>query len=169
MQHDRAHRRIACDLLGGVDQTFEHRSIECVVFIRAHHGHRCHAIGGYLHPNPVFAHASQSTATPRHLVFTDSQKVVPHARAGCTYLQRGRPGRCTRREGHTMTTHNFKAKGLVAALGVAAAAAVTPAVLFAGAGTAQADDCYGELSYSYYCSPASSASDPSALYPAPEA
>lgn len=68
-----------------------------------------------------------------------------------------------------MTTHNFKAKGLVAALGVAAAAAVSPAVLFAGAGTAQADDCYGELSYSYYCSPASSASDPSALYPAPEA
>jgi len=69
-----------------------------------------------------------------------------------------------------MTTHNFKTKGLVAALGVAAAAAVTPAVLFAGAGTAQADDaCYGELAYSYYCSPASHADDPALLYPAPEA
>ena len=68
------------------------------------------------------------------------------------------------------TIHNFTTKRLVAALGVAAAAAVTPAVLFAGAGTAQADDsCYGELSYSYYCSPSSSALDPSALYPAPEA
>jgi hypothetical protein len=52
------------------------------------------------------------------------------------------------------TTHNTKKKRLIAAFGVAAAAAVTPALLFAGAGTAHADDpCYGDLAYSYYCSP----------------
>lgn len=51
-------------------------------------------------------------------------------------------------------THSTKTKRLVAALGAAAAAAV-PALLFAGAGTAHADDCYGALQYSYYCSPAS--------------
>lgn len=57
------------------------------------------------------------------------------------------------------TTHHIKANRLVAALlGVAAAAAVTPALLVAGAGTAHADDgCYGSLMYSYYCSPASGA------------
>ena len=54
------------------------------------------------------------------------------------------------------TTHNTKTKRLIAAFGVSAAAAVTPALLFAGAGTAHADDaCYGDLAYSYYCSPAS--------------
>jgi len=54
------------------------------------------------------------------------------------------------------TTPNTKTKRLVAALGVAAAAAVAPALLFAGAGTAHADDsCYGgSLAGSYYCSPA---------------
>ena len=53
-------------------------------------------------------------------------------------------------------THDNKTKRLIAGLGVAAAAAVAPAMLFAGAGTAQADDgCYGSLAYSYYCSPAS--------------
>ena len=53
------------------------------------------------------------------------------------------------------TTHNTKTKRLIAALGVAAAAAVAPALLFAGAGTAHADDpCYGSLEGSYYCSPA---------------
>ncbi|SPM37818.1 Mycobacterium rhizamassiliense ORFan [Mycobacterium rhizamassiliense] len=51
-------------------------------------------------------------------------------------------------------TLNTKTKRLVAALGAAAAAA-TPALLFAGAGIAHADDCYGALQYSYYCSPAS--------------
>jgi hypothetical protein len=51
-------------------------------------------------------------------------------------------------------THNTKTKRLIAALG-AAAAAVAPALLFAGAGTAHADDpCYGSLEGSYYCSPA---------------
>jgi uncharacterized membrane protein len=50
--------------------------------------------------------------------------------------------------------HNIKRKLLVAALGAAAAAAA-PALLFAGAGTAHADDpCYGALQGSYYCSPA---------------
>jgi hypothetical protein len=59
------------------------------------------------------------------------------------------------------TTDNTKTKRLIAALGVAAAAAVTPALLFAGAGTAHADDpCYGGLAYSYYCSPASGAQSP---------
>src|SRR5437016_3112826 len=63
---------------------------------------------------------------------------------------------------------NITTKRFIAAMGVAAAAAVTPALLFAGAGTAQADDsCYGELAYSYYCSPASSALDPSAYIPEP--
>ncbi|MBV8347850.1 MAG: hypothetical protein JOZ49_10055 [Mycolicibacterium sp.] len=50
-------------------------------------------------------------------------------------------------------THDTKTKRLVAALGVAAAAAVAPALPFAGAGTAHADDaCYGLLAGSYYCS-----------------
>jgi hypothetical protein len=53
-------------------------------------------------------------------------------------------------------THGTKTKRLIAALGVAAAAAVAPELLFAGAGTAQADDpCFGSLQGSYYCSPAS--------------
>ncbi|MDT5018248.1 MAG: hypothetical protein QOD39_4408 [Mycobacterium sp.] len=56
------------------------------------------------------------------------------------------------------TTHNTKTKRLIAALGAAAAGALTPALLLAGAGTAHADDsCYGDLAYSYYCSPASGA------------
>jgi hypothetical protein len=53
-------------------------------------------------------------------------------------------------------THSTKTKRIVAALGAAAAAAV-PALLFGGAGIAHADDCYGALQYSYYCSPASGA------------
>jgi hypothetical protein len=66
-------------------------------------------------------------------------------------------------------THDTTTTRLVAALGVVAAAVVAPALLFAGAGTAQADDCYGELSYSYYCSPSSSALDPGAYNPEPVA
>jgi hypothetical protein len=59
------------------------------------------------------------------------------------------------------TTHNTKTTRLLATCGVAAAAAVIPALLFAGAGTAQADDpCYGDLAYSYYCSPGSSSQTP---------
>jgi hypothetical protein len=51
------------------------------------------------------------------------------------------------------TTHNAKTKWLAAAFG--AAAATAPTLLFAGAGTAHADDpCYGALQGSYYCSPA---------------
>ena len=70
----------------------------------------------------------------------------------------------TREEGSTdmNMTHDIKTKRLFGVLGVAAAAAVAPAVLFAGAGTAHADDpCYeGDLQYSYYCSPASGVLDP---------
>ena len=40
-----------------------------------------------------------------------------------------------------MNTTNTKTKRLIAALGIAAAAAVTPALLLAGAGTANADSC----------------------------
>jgi hypothetical protein len=54
------------------------------------------------------------------------------------------------------TTHNIKTKRLIAALGVAAAAAVTPALLFTGAGTAQAEPC---SSYDASCSPFPSISD----------
>lgn len=51
-------------------------------------------------------------------------------------------------------THNTKIKRLATALGAAAAAATAPALLFAGAGTAHADDCYdGALTGSFYCSP----------------
>lgn len=51
------------------------------------------------------------------------------------------------------TTHS-KTKRRIAALGVAAAAAMTPALMFTGAGTALADDCNGgALQGSYYCSP----------------
>ena len=55
------------------------------------------------------------------------------------------------------TTYNTKTKRLIAALGVAATAVMAPALLFAGAATAHADDpCYdGSLAGSYYCSPAS--------------
>jgi hypothetical protein len=67
-------------------------------------------------------------------------------------------------------THNTKTKRLMAALGVAAAAAVAPALLFAGVGTAHADDpCYdGSLAGSYYCSPASgiNSQSPEQLEPA---
>ena len=62
---------------------------------------------------------------------------------------------------------NTKTKRLVAALGAAAAAAVAPALLFAGAGTAHADDpCYGLLQGSYYCSPEISSQTPEQLEPA---
>ena len=54
-----------------------------------------------------------------------------------------------------MTISNTGTKRLVTAFGIAAAASVAPALLFAGAGTANADDCYGALAGSYYCSPAS--------------
>lgn len=67
------------------------------------------------------------------------------------------------------TIHHTTTNRLVAALlGVAAAAAVTPALLVAGAGTAHADaGCYGgDLQYSYYCSPASGAQSSGSLGPA---
>jgi len=73
------------------------------------------------------------------------------------------PTRAPTRKGITVmnTTHDIKTKRLIGALGVAAAAAVAPALLFAGAGTAHADDpCYGELAFSFYCSPGSHALDP---------
>jgi hypothetical protein len=67
------------------------------------------------------------------------------------------------------TTHNTKTRRLIAALGVSAAAAVTPNLLFVGAGTAHADDdpCYGSLAYSYYCSPASGVLNPEPVAPVP--
>jgi hypothetical protein len=56
-------------------------------------------------------------------------------------------------------THGLKAKRFFAAQAVTAASAATPALLLAGTGTAHADDCYGgDLSSSYYCSPASGSS-----------
>jgi hypothetical protein len=59
-------------------------------------------------------------------------------------------------------TRNITTKRLFASLGIAAAGAVTPALLFLGAGTAHADPCSeGDFQYSYYCSPGSSALDPS--------
>src|SRR4051812_9381480 len=80
---------------------------------------------------------------------------------------RGRPGlRPEKRECVMTTIHDTKAKRLIAALGIAAAA-VTPALLFAGAGTAHADDpCYGDLAYSYYCSPGAGALNPEPVAPA---
>jgi hypothetical protein len=62
-------------------------------------------------------------------------------------------------------TRKTTTKRLIASLGVAAAGAVTPALLYLGAGTAHADDCYGELAYSYYCSPASGALNPEPVAP----
>ena len=50
------------------------------------------------------------------------------------------------------TTHNTKTQRLIAALGVAAAAAVAPALLFAGAGTAHAAPCSG-YGVAAYCFP----------------
>ena len=66
------------------------------------------------------------------------------------------------------TTHNTKPKRLIAALGVAAATVVAPALLFAGAGTAQAD-CYDspEIAGSYYCSPAGGGLDSSSGWEGP--
>jgi hypothetical protein len=55
-----------------------------------------------------------------------------------------------------------------AAMLLGALAAVTPALLFAGVGTAHADDpCYGDLAGSYYCSPASGALNPEPVAPTP--
>ena len=52
------------------------------------------------------------------------------------------------------TTLHLTTRRFVAALGIAAAAAVTPALVVAGAGAAHADDaCYGALYGSYYCFP----------------
>jgi hypothetical protein len=45
------------------------------------------------------------------------------------------------------TTHNTKVKLLATALGVMAAALVAPTLLFAGAGTAQADECPYDIGY----------------------
>ena len=72
-----------------------------------------------------------------------------------------------RGKGTSMNTrHNIKARRLIGALGVTAAAAITPALLLAGAATAHADDsCYdGSLAGSYYCSPASGAGSYSQPY-----
>jgi hypothetical protein len=48
-------------------------------------------------------------------------------------------------------------KLFIASVGIAAASATAPALLSLGTGVAHADACYGELQYSYYCSPASGA------------
>ena len=61
MQHDRANRRIVCQLLGGIHQAFEHGLVKRIVLIGAHHRHRCHATGTDPHTNSVFAHAWQLT------------------------------------------------------------------------------------------------------------
>jgi hypothetical protein len=51
---------------------------------------------------------------------------------------------------------------------LSALAAAAPALLLAGVGTAHADDpCYGDLAGSYYCSPASGASNPQPAAPIP--
>ncbi|MGX9788844.1 hypothetical protein [Mycobacterium sp. MMS18-G62] len=54
------------------------------------------------------------------------------------------------------TIHNIKTKGLIAAFGVAAAAAVAPALMLAGAATAHADTC---SSFDASCSPFPTISD----------
>jgi hypothetical protein len=54
------------------------------------------------------------------------------------------------------TTHTTKTARLIAAFGAAAAAAVAPALLFVGAGTAQADPC---SSFDASCSPFPTISD----------
>jgi len=65
-------------------------------------------------------------------------------------------------------THTTTSKRFLAAFGAAAATAVAPALLFAGSGTAHADDpCYGDLAYSYYCSPGAGAYNPEPVAPAP--
>lgn len=58
-------------------------------------------------------------------------------------------------------------KRLIAALGIAAGTVAVPALLVAGAAPAQADDCYGALAYSYYCSPASGSGSLGSVAPAP--
>ena len=54
-------------------------------------------------------------------------------------------------------TLNTTTKRLIASVGMAAAGAAMLALLPLGVGVAHADACYGELQYSYYCSPASGA------------
>jgi len=82
-------------------------------------------------------------------------------RVAGTYLCRWPIRAAITEKGNTVMniTHDTNTKRLITALGVAAAAAVAPALLFAGVGTAHADDdpCYGSLQYSFYCSPASGA------------
>jgi len=66
------------------------------------------------------------------------------------------------------TTHKIPSKRFLAVLGVVAAAAATPALLFAGAGTAHADDpCAWAREYSFYCSPGAGALNPEPVAPAP--
>jgi hypothetical protein len=107
-----------------------------------------------------------------HPTYKSRQKTVPFVRVAGTYLCPWPVRAATREKGNTVMniTHDTKIKRLIAALGVAAAAAVTPALLFAGAGTAHADDpCYGDLAYSYYCSPgiSSQAPEPSGPFSGP--
>jgi hypothetical protein len=65
------------------------------------------------------------------------------------------------------STYNTKTKRLIATWGVGAAASVAPALLFAGAGTAHADDpCYGSLQGSYYCYANTPLQTPEQLEPA---
>ena len=58
----RADGFIGGHLLGGVDQSFEHRLVERVVLAGAHHRHIGYAAGADLNTNPVIGHPKQSTA-----------------------------------------------------------------------------------------------------------
>ncbi|MDR3663071.1 MAG: hypothetical protein P4L86_22240 [Mycobacterium sp.] len=53
--------------------------------------------------------------------------------------------------------HRSTARRLIVSIGIVAAGAAAQILLPTGTGPAQADACYGELQYSYYCSPASGA------------
>jgi hypothetical protein len=61
----------------------------------------------------------------------------------------------------TSTTSKLTRFHIAATLIGVAASAAAAAFLFAGVGTAQADHpCYGDLAYSYYCSPGASSPSP---------
>ena len=62
MKDHRADGFIGGHLLGGVDQSFEHRLVERVVLAGAHHRHIGYAAGADLNTNPVIGHPKQSTA-----------------------------------------------------------------------------------------------------------
>jgi hypothetical protein len=78
--------------------------------------------------------------SPRLCAQKVHEKVSPGLGVAAHTSENGPSGAATRERKHIInTTHNTKTKLLATAVGLAAAAVATPALLFAGGGTAQAN------------------------------